>query len=124
MTMRFLLRSETDSNSDSTASTVTNLFYELANAPEFTRLLQSEIDSAKEPTYQELSQMKLLNAAIDEAMRLHPAIPSGMQRVTPQKGVMIDDIYIPGDCLVQIPLYSVFRGMYLIRLFLPVTSKS
>ncbi|KAF3402577.1 hypothetical protein DPV78_004756 [Talaromyces pinophilus] len=95
--------------SDSTASTLTNLYYELANAPNFTRLLQSEIDSLKEPTYQELSQMKLLNAAIDETMRLHPAIPSGMQRVTPQKGVMIDDIYIPGDCIVQIPLYSVFR---------------
>lgn len=78
----------------------------------------------KEPTYQELSQMKLLNAAIDETMRLHPAIPSGMQRVTPQKGVMIDEIYIPGDCLVQIPLYSVFRGTYLIRPFRAVTSKS
>lgn len=111
-------------NSDSTASTLTNLYYELANAPEFTRLLQSEIDSVKEPTYQDLSQMKLLNAAIDETMRLHPAIPSGMQRVTPQRGVMIDDIYIPGDCIVQIPLYSVFRGTFLMKWFLPVTPKS
>ncbi|EED15645.1 cytochrome P450, putative [Talaromyces stipitatus ATCC 10500] len=95
--------------SDSTASTLTNLFYELANAPEFTCLLQAEIDSVKERTYQELSQMQLLNAAIDETMRLHPAIPSGMQRLTSQKGVMIDDVYIPGNCLVQIPLYSIFR---------------
>ncbi|KAL3712631.1 hypothetical protein TMatcc_001331 [Talaromyces marneffei ATCC 18224] len=62
--------------SDSTASTLTNLFYELAIAPEFTLLLQSEIDTVKEPTYQDLSRMKLLNAAIDETMRLHPAIPS------------------------------------------------
>lgn len=108
-------------SSDSTASTLTNLYYELANAPNFTRLLQSEIDSVKELTYQELSQMKLLNAAIDETMRLHPAIPSGMQRVTPQKGVVIDDVYIPGDCIVQIPLYSVFRGTFLMKWFLPAT---
>ncbi|OKL55370.1 hypothetical protein UA08_09379 [Talaromyces atroroseus] len=95
--------------SDTTASTLTNLFYELASSPEFTRMLQSEIDSVKEKTYQELSQMKLLNAAIEETLRLHPAIPSGMQRVTPKKGVQIDDTYIPGECLVQMPLYSLFR---------------
>jgi cytochrome P450 family 628 len=79
-------------------------------------MLQSEIDSATEKTYQELSQMELLNAAIDETLRLHPAIPSGMQRVTPKKGIQIDDIYIPGDCLVQMPLYSLFRGNFFLLL--------
>lgn len=74
-------------------------------------MLQSEIDSVEEKTYQELSRMKLLNAAIDETLRLHPPVPSGMQRVTPQKGIQIDDVYIPGDCLVQMPLYSLFRGI-------------
>lgn len=104
------------SHSDSTASTLTNLFYELASSPDITRMLQSEIDSIAEPTYQELSHMRLLNAAIDETLRLHPPVPSGMQRVTPSKGLSIDDVYIPGDCLVQMPLYSIFRGMFLASL--------
>ncbi|KAH8705884.1 putative benzoate 4-monooxygenase cytochrome P450 [Talaromyces proteolyticus] len=95
--------------SDTTAATLTNLFYELANSPEFTARLQSEIDTLIEPTYREMAQLTLLNAAIDETLRLHPALPSGMQRVTPPQGVRVGDVYIPGDCLVQIPLYTLFR---------------
>ncbi|CRG89071.1 Cytochrome P450 3A13 [Talaromyces islandicus] len=95
--------------SDTTAATLTNIFYELASSPTWTAKLQSEIDAVDHSTYQALAQMPLLNATIDETLRLHPPLPSGMQRVTPPQGIRFDDVYIPGDCIVQMPLHTVFR---------------
>ncbi|KAL2166799.1 hypothetical protein VTG60DRAFT_2152 [Thermothelomyces hinnuleus] len=42
-------------------------------------------------------------------MRLHPPVPSGTQRMTPPEGLWIGDRFIPGDTIVQVPSYTVFR---------------
>jgi cytochrome P450 len=98
--------------SDTTAATLTNLFYELASSPTWTAKLQSEIDAVNHSTYRDLAHMPLLSATIDETLRLHPPLPSGMQRVTPPQGIRLDDVYIPGDCIVQMPLHTLFRGKF------------
>lgn len=51
----------------------------------------------------------LLDAVINETMRLHPPVPSGTQRVTPPEGLWIKDRFIPGNTIVQVPSYTVFR---------------
>lgn len=42
-------------------------------------------------------------------MRLHPPVPSGTQRVTPPEGMWIGERFVPGDTIVQVPSYTVFR---------------
>ncbi|KAF5024608.1 hypothetical protein F66182_3371 [Fusarium sp. NRRL 66182] len=59
-----------------------------------------------------LANLAHLNAVIDEALRLHPAVPSGLQRVTPPEGLMIGDTKVPGNTTVQVPLHTIQRGRY------------
>lgn len=60
-----------------------------------------------------LSKMKYLQACIDESLRLHPPVPSGLQRMTPREGLQIGETFIPGDTIVQIPTYTLYRGKLL-----------
>lgn len=51
-----------------------------------------------------------IDAIIQETLRLHPVIASGLQRVTPPEGLYIgNNVYIPGNTRVQTPSYVMFR---------------
>lgn len=54
----------------------------------------------------DVPKAKHLEGVIQEALRLHPAIPSGFPRVTPPEGVMIQDTFIPGGMTVVLPVYA------------------
>ncbi|KAK7418715.1 hypothetical protein QQX98_003733 [Neonectria punicea] len=99
--------------SDTTAASLACLFFELATNPEATRQLQEEIDQyyagTEEPDHVALSKLKYLQACIDESLRLHPPVPSGLQRMTPPQGLQIGDVFIPGDTILQIPSYTMNR---------------
>lgn len=95
--------------SDTTAAVLTNLFYYLSINPEIREELQCEIDQMGEISDSSLLQLNLLDAVINETMRLYPVVPSGLQRQTPPEGLRIGNVYIPGNVIVQTPLYTVFR---------------
>ncbi|EWY92019.1 hypothetical protein FOYG_08925 [Fusarium oxysporum NRRL 32931] len=38
-----------------------------------------------------------------------PPVPSGLQRMTPAEGLQVGDIFIPGDTIVTVPSYTVYR---------------
>ncbi|WYZ38083.1 hypothetical protein EsH8_II_001589 [Colletotrichum jinshuiense] len=57
-----------------------------------------------------LSKLQYLQACIDETLRLHPTVPSGLQRMTPPEGMEIDGTFIPGNTIVQVPSHTMFRG--------------
>lgn len=57
-----------------------------------------------------LSNLIHLNAVIDESLRLHPPVPSGLQRVTPPQGLMVGGTFIPGNTIVQVPMHTIQRG--------------
>lgn len=79
------------------------------------KALQEEIDALFQenpgPDANALSRLKYLQACIDEALRIMPVVPSGGQRITPPEGLEIsEDLFIPGDTIVQVPTYTLHRG--------------
>lgn len=101
--------------SDTTAATLTSLFFELARNKEQMANLRRELDpyfASEKIDYVSLSKLKHLDAVINEAMRLHPAVPSGVQRQTPPEGLLIGNTFIPGNTIMKVPLHTVFRGMF------------
>ncbi|KAH7009661.1 benzoate 4-monooxygenase cytochrome P450 [Ilyonectria destructans] len=99
--------------SDTTAASLTCLFFELATNPEVCGRLQEEVDryftERNDADHLALSKLKYLQACIDESLRLHPPVPSGLQRMTPPQGLQVGDVFIPGDTIVQIPAHTLYR---------------
>ncbi|KAG8410235.1 hypothetical protein J3459_017227 [Metarhizium acridum] len=83
---------------------MTHVFFQLAHA------LHRELDVLPSLAHDNLLKVPLLDAVISETMRLHPAVPSGTQRMTPPEGLPIGERHIPGNTIVQVPSYTVFRG--------------
>lgn len=102
-------------DSDTTAAALSYLFLELATHPEVAKELQKELDAFfqenPEPDANALSKLKYLQACIDEGLRAMPVVPSGPQRMTPPEGLQIsENLFIPGDTIVQVPTYTLHRG--------------
>ncbi|KAL2152874.1 hypothetical protein VTH82DRAFT_4029 [Thermothelomyces myriococcoides] len=95
--------------SDSVAAALSHVFYHLAWDPSLVKRLQAEFDALPDISHDNLMTVPLLDAVINETMRLHPPVPSGTQRVTPPEGLWIKDRFIPGNTIVQVPSYTVFR---------------
>jgi len=62
---------------DTTASFLSNLWFDLARRPDIWAKLQREVDTLEGqlPTYEELKNMKYLRALLNESLRLHPVVP-------------------------------------------------
>ncbi|KAF5592963.1 pisatin demethylase cytochrome P450 [Fusarium subglutinans] len=99
--------------SDTTSVTLTCLFFLLATNKNACVRLQEEIDdlfsSSSEPSHSSFSKLTYLQACIDETLRLFPPVPSGLQRMTPAEGLRAGDIFIPGNTVVTVPSYTLYR---------------
>jgi tryprostatin B 6-hydroxylase len=93
--------------SDTTAATLTHLFYHIAVDSTIAQNLREElkprIGGDGEITNQKLQDAPYLNGCINEALRLNPPVPSGVFRKTPSEGVYIGETFIPGDTTIQMP---------------------
>lgn len=106
--------------SDTTAATLTYLFYHIASKPEWQQKLRKEIqdikakNSLKEKIIPDsmIKDAPILNGMINEALRLNPPVPSGVFRRSPKEGVMIGNTFIPGNTNIQIPQYALSRCKY------------
>lgn len=100
--------------SDTTSATLICCLLELALQRDVQRTLQAEIDAyydeTPNPDATSLAKCKYLQAVIDENLRVNPPVPGGVQRMTPPEGVMIDETWIPGDVILQVPHYMTHRG--------------
>ncbi|KAL8723630.1 MAG: hypothetical protein Q9225_000073 [Loekoesia sp. 1 TL-2023] len=95
--------------SDTVTSTLVGLFYRLASDPTRTEKLHAEIaavDCSDDTILQELSN---LNGIVNEALRLHPAVPTGGYRKTPKEGAVICGRFVPGETTTIAPRYTIFR---------------
>ncbi|KAF1978677.1 cytochrome P450 [Bimuria novae-zelandiae CBS 107.79] len=63
---------------DTTASLLSNMFFQLALRPDIWAKLREEVAplEGRLPTYEELKNMKYLKWCMNESLRLHPVVPS------------------------------------------------
>ncbi|KAF2026685.1 cytochrome P450 [Setomelanomma holmii] len=100
--------------SDTTAATLAWITYELCKQPNIQAKLRKEID-AIEPSKSHLdvddvAKCAFLDGVINEALRLHPAVPSGVQRETPPEGITLPNgTYIPGKIIIWMPIHCIQR---------------
>jgi len=98
--------------SDTTAATFTFLFYHLAKDPNQVKKLREELRPLCQGDWHDVDirQAPLLNGAINEALRLHPPVPSGVSRLTPKKGMSVGNQWVPGNTAFLMPQYVMGRG--------------
>jgi cytochrome P450 len=106
--------------SDTVAAMLTYTTMHLACNSRVTERLQAEIDEyvaceGKDLKFEAVSLSKLpyLNAVISEVLRMHPPVPAALQRKPPTEGLWIEDMFVPADTIVQIPMNSVHRGEFI-----------
>ncbi|GAB7356545.1 hypothetical protein MBLNU459_g7285t2 [Dothideomycetes sp. NU459] len=96
--------------SDTTSIALGCLFYYLILNQEKYKKLQAEVLANPEPMQNEsLGRLPYLNAAIQEALRLMPPVPQGLQRVVGPEGMEVAGKHIPGGTLVSVSPWTVQR---------------
>lgn len=99
--------------SDTTSATLTYLFYHLCLEPHHIAKLREELEPIFTPgspnECRDIQYAPYLNGVINETLRLHPAVPSGLLRQTPPEGLTIDGTYIPGNVTISTPTWTMGR---------------
>ncbi|KAK4503648.1 hypothetical protein PRZ48_004563 [Zasmidium cellare] len=102
--------------SDTTSATLTYLFYRLAKEPGHIQKLREELRPLTQGEWsdKDISHAKHLNGVINETLRLHPAVPSGLMRKIVKEGAQIGDVFLPGETGFFNPFYAMGRdeGIY------------
>ncbi|KAJ4360665.1 uncharacterized protein N0V89_001231 [Didymosphaeria variabile] len=90
------------------ATSMTGILYYLLRDPEKRDELQREVRGAFKSTHDmdvaSLLKLPYLQAVLKEGMRIHPAVPQGLPRVSP--GTMIEGIYVPQGTEVYVSAWS------------------
>ena len=100
--------------SDTVAIVLTHLFYYLAINPTHVHKLREELEplmrrGGQPFSIRDVQNAKHLNAVINETLRMHPPVPSGVFRTTPKQGIIVDGVFVPGGANVTVPFYVIGR---------------
>ncbi|CZR66973.1 related to cytochrome P450 [Phialocephala subalpina] len=96
--------------SDTTAVTLTYLIWAVLKKPELRKDLEEEVRELKEDfTDTDLETLPLLNATIEEALRLYSAAPASLPRQTPANGATLCRYKLPGNITVCTQAYTIHR---------------
>lgn len=105
--------------SDTTAIALTHMFYYLASDPSQAERLRAELRTLIKPdtpfSVKAVQHAEHLNGVINEALRMHPPVPSGTFRKTPPEGITVDGVFIPGEVDLTLPHYVIGRCEYRIK---------
>jgi cytochrome P450 len=86
--------------SETTANALSGMLARLVYNPDKYDKLCAEIRGAfqreEDLTYERLSQLEYLNAVIEEGLRIHPPVPTGLLRTVPKNGDTVDGHWVPG----------------------------
>ncbi|KAF1944094.1 cytochrome P450 [Clathrospora elynae] len=95
---------------DTTGVTLTYLTWAVLQRPQLQAALEAETAGLQEGfTENDLMNLPLLNAVIEETLRLYGAAPSSLPRVVPQGGTKFGGHYIPQDVIVDTQAYTFHR---------------
>ena len=91
------------------------MIYELAKHPEHIQHLRDELKThlpadGSFPNHLDLQRLAHLNGVINETLRLYPAVPTSLQRLTPPEGLFIAGTFVPGNTTVWCPQYALSRS--------------
>lgn len=115
-----LTRGEMDANAslfmiagtETTATLLSGLTYQLLKKPECMQKLAAEIRSAfassDDMTMERLAALPYFAACIKEAFRLYPPVPLGLPRITPEAGSTICGQFVPPDTVCMIPQAAMY----------------
>ncbi|KAJ5933489.1 hypothetical protein N7454_005818 [Penicillium verhagenii] len=95
---------------DTTLSALTYSMYRLAINPDIQLALRREIENHADVSnleFEAIQNLPLLESVINETLRVHPAVPSGLPRLTPPEGIYVDGTYIPGNTTVSCPTWTI-----------------
>lgn len=99
--------------SDNTSATLVYMFYHLARNPSIASKARDELQALYNENgsfnHREAMRIEYVNGIINETLRLHPPVPSGLQRLTPPEGLKVGETFIPGDTTVWCPQYTLGR---------------
>jgi cytochrome P450 len=98
--------------SDTTATTLTYLIWAVLSRPALLGTIISEIKSLPSQCGDnELEDLPVLNAAVEETLRLYGAAPGALPRVVPEGGVTFADgkYFLPGGATVSTQSYTMHR---------------
>ncbi|KAF1999611.1 cytochrome P450 alkane hydroxylase-like protein [Amniculicola lignicola CBS 123094] len=103
---------------DTTASLLSNMFFEISSKPEIWKKLREEVATldGRLPTYEELKNMKYLKWCLNESLRIHPVVPGNSRyairdTVLPLGGGPDGKapLFVPAGTLVGYSTYSMHR---------------
>ncbi|KAL9624595.1 MAG: hypothetical protein Q9160_001260 [Pyrenula sp. 1 TL-2023] len=96
------------------ATMVDSALYHLLRTPIVMTELRAEIRAAvahgSSLSTKKLADLTLLNAVINETMRLTPSIPASLTRVVPPPGAEICGYFMPGNTYVSFCQYAAYRN--------------
>ncbi|OTA00046.1 hypothetical protein A9Z42_0031070 [Trichoderma parareesei] len=103
---------------DTTAGTLSSLFYVLARRPDVWTKLQTEVNrlGGRSPTYSDIKGLKYLRQLIDETLRLYPPVPvlfrAANQTTTLPRGGGVDGkspVLVPKGTVISCSTFSLQR---------------
>jgi cytochrome P450 len=92
------------------------MFYYLAKKPVLRNKLLAEVKAVYGKTVpgeykdSDLAQVAILNAVINETLRMQPAAALNSQRLTPPEGITVEDVWIPGHVQVHVSPWILCRS--------------
>ncbi|KAH8822585.1 cytochrome P450 [Flagelloscypha sp. PMI_526] len=100
--------------SDTSATLICNALYYLLRNPKYLNQVTAMLDAAfpnggDDWTPAQVQDLPMLDDIMHETLRLAPPTPEALTRITPPEGLMIDDVYIPGNIVVGVPPYTIQR---------------
>jgi cytochrome P450 len=100
-------------SADTTRTVLTTIFMYMLRDPRRFRELQEVLDNTlgqdELPSHDILSKISLLDAYINEGLRLNPPLPFHVQRVVPEGGAVVAGYFLPEGTHARLASYSIQR---------------
>ncbi|KAF3762157.1 cytochrome P450 [Cryphonectria parasitica EP155] len=99
--------------SETSATLLAAAVYYLLRSPDKLRKLEAEIRGTftreEEIDFSSVSRLPYLVAVINEALRIHPSLPAGVNRTVPPGGAVIDGRLVAEGTILQVPHWAAFH---------------